>query len=172
MVFSSGDIAVHPTHGVGNILRLEEKELGGNERHKFYLLAIGSSMVWVPIAADGSTTLRAVTAKQDLEQYRKLLKSRPTTLDREHKQWRLDTTTRLTGGSFKVLCEVVRDLTSLGWYRTIGEMDAGMLQKVRNNLRREWAAAAGLSLQEAILEVDALLLAGRNEFKTTEVKKH
>jgi RNA polymerase-interacting CarD/CdnL/TRCF family regulator len=150
---------------VGSILRLEEKELAGNKLQRFYLLAVGPSMIWVPIAADGSTTLRVVTSKQDLEQYRKLLKSRPTAIERDHKQWRFETNDRLTHGSFKTLCEVVRDLTSLGWYRPIGEIDAGLLQKVRNNLRREWAAAAGLSLDEAIKEVDGLLAACRNEFK-------
>ncbi|HZY46065.1 MAG TPA: CarD family transcriptional regulator [Anaerolineae bacterium] len=166
MEFRSGDHAVHPTHGVGNILRREEKQLAGSASLPYYLLAVGTTIVWVPIAADGSTSLRAVTTKRELEQYRKLLKSRPSTIEREHKQWRFDTNARLTHGTFKVLCEVVRDLTSLGWYRTIGEIDSGMLQKVRNNLRREWAAAAGLSLQDAIQEVDALLIAGRDEFKT------
>jgi CarD family transcriptional regulator len=166
MEFRSGDYAVHPTHGVGHIVRREEKQLTGSALQQYYLLAVGTAIVWVPIGSDGSTTLRPVTTKRDLDHYRKLLKSRPTTIAREHKQWRFDTNARLTEGSFKVLCEVVRDLTSLGWYRSIGEIDSSMLQKVRNNLRREWAAAAGLSLQEAILEVDALLVAGRDEFKT------
>lgn len=166
MEFRSGDNAVHPTHGVGNIMRREEKQMAGSASQLYYLLAVGTTVVWVPIAADGSTTLRAVTTKRELEQYRKVLKSRPSTIEREHKQWRFDTNARLTQGTFEVLCEVVRDLTSLGWYRTLGEIDSTMLQKVRNNLRREWAAAAGLSLQDAIQEVDALLIAGRDEFKT------
>ena len=60
-----------------------------------------------------------------------------------------------------MLCEAVRDLTALGWNRHIGDGDAAVLLKVLDNLRREWAAAAGLSMPEAIREVDALLLAGR-----------
>jgi CarD family transcriptional regulator len=166
MEFKAGDLVVHPTHGVGNILRLEEKQMAGSTLQQFYLLSIGTTMVWVPIGPDGSTTLRPVTAKRELDHCRTVLKSRPSTIEREHKQWRFDTNARLTQGSFQVSCEVVRDLTSLGWYRPIGEMDSSLLQKVRGNLRREWAAAAGSSLQEAILEVDALLLAGRTEFKT------
>lgn len=165
MDLKAGDTVVHPTHGVGKIVRLEEKEISGSTvRH--YLLAIGTTMVWVPIKPDGSTTLRAVTAKRELDNGRKVLKSRPATIEREHKQWRLDTLARLTPGSFQVSCEVVRDLTSLGWYRAMGEIDSSMLQKVRGNLRREWAAASGLSLQDAILEMDALLRAGQTEFKT------
>lgn len=166
MEFKAGDMVVHPIHGVGSIQRLEEKQMAGSALQKFYLLSIGTTMIWVPIGSDGSTTLRSVTTKRELAHCRKVLKSRPTTIEREHKQWRFDTSVRLTQGSFKVSCEVMRDLTSLGWYRPIGEMDSSMLNKVRGNLRREWAAAAGSSLQDAILEVDALLLAGRTEFKT------
>jgi CarD family transcriptional regulator len=165
MPFSSGDVVVHPTHGVGNILRLEEKEVAGNKLQRFYLLTIGPSMIWVPIAADGSTALRAVTSKQELEQGRKVLKSRPTPLEREHKQWRLETNDRLIQGSFKTLCEVVRDLTSLGWHRPMGEVDSSILKKVRDTLRREWAAAAGISLDAATQEIDVLLAIGRKEFR-------
>ncbi len=64
------------------------------------------------------------------------------------------------------MCEVVRDLIALGWYRRISEGDAAVLEKVRDNLWREWAAAAGLSIPEAIQEVDALLLAGREAYKS------
>ena len=110
---------------------------------------------------DGSTLLRAVTSKHKLDQYRALLKSRPATLERDHRKRRLEINSRLSHGSFRVVCEVVRDLTALGWHRRISDADAALLQKMRDNLRREWAVAEGLSMPEAILEVDALLLAGR-----------
>lgn len=53
----------------------------------------------------------------------------------------------------------------LGLESLIGEGDSSVLQKVRDNLRREWAAATGLSMPEAVLEVDALLRAGREAYK-------
>ena len=165
MEFRSGDDVIHPGYGLGNVVRLEEKQLAGTELCWYYVLAIGTATVWVPMRSDGSTTLRAVTSKHELNQYRTLLKSRPTILERDHKQWRLDMNARLNQGSFRTLCEVVRDLTALGWYRPIGEVDARLLNKVRDNLCREWAAAAGLSINEATDEVDALLLAGRETYR-------
>jgi RNA polymerase-interacting CarD/CdnL/TRCF family regulator len=165
MEFRSGDDVVHPSYGVGSIVRLEERELGASGLCWYYVLAIGTATVWMPVNADGSTTLRAVTRKQDLEHYRTILSSEPTLLVRDFKKRHLELVERLTSSSFQVMCEIVRDLTALGWNRPMGETDATLLKKVRDNLWREWAAATGLAHQEAIQEVGALLLAGRVAYK-------
>ncbi len=165
MEFQVGDEAVHPSYGVGHIVRRDERQLSNSQIQPYYVLSIGTATVWVPVNADGSTTLRVVTIKQDLEQYRSILKSRPLSLERDHQKRRLDINARLKPGSFQSLCEVVRDLTALGWQRPINDRDAGVLQQARDNLQREWASAAGLSLLEAGQEVDALLRAGRDAYK-------
>ena len=165
MEFRSGDEAVHPSYGVGNIVRLEERQLAGAEMQLYYVLAIGTATVWVPVRADGSTTLRAVTSKKELEQYRMVLKSRPITLERDHNKRRLEIYERLKPGSFQSVCEVVRDLTALGWHRPINDGDATVLQRVRDNLWREWAVSAGLSMPEAVQEVESLLRVGRDAYK-------
>jgi CarD family transcriptional regulator len=169
MEFRSGDDAVHPGYGVGNILRLEERQFAGAEMQPYYVLAIGTATVWVPVHPEGPTTLRAVTARKELEQYRLMLKGRPTRLERDHHKRRLEIQERLKPGSFQSMCEVVRDLTALGWQRPIGDGDATVLQKVRDNLQREWAVAAGLSLPEAAQEVESLLQAGRDVYEVPRV---
>jgi len=166
MDFRTGDDVVHPNYGVGSIVRLEERELAASGMRWYYVLAIGTATVWMPMQADGSTTLRAVTRKQDLEQYRTVLSSRPVLLDRDYKKRRLDLIERLTHSSFRVMCEIVRDLSALGWDKPMGETDASLLKKVQDNLRREWAAATGQSPQEAIQEVEALLRVGQVAYKT------
>ena len=166
MEFKSGDYVVHPAYGVGHIVRLEERQLAEAEKCWYYVLAIDKSTVWVPVQADGSSRLRTVTAKQELDQYRNLLKGRPTPLGRDHKTRRLKIGEQLTQNSFRQLCEVVRDLTAAGWHRRIGEADAACLLKARDHLRREWAAATGMSMSEADQEVDALLLIGREAYRS------
>jgi RNA polymerase-interacting CarD/CdnL/TRCF family regulator len=165
MEFKPGDHVVHPNYGVGRIVRLEERELAASGMRWYYVLAIGTATVWVPIRADGATTLRTVTRKEDLEQYRAVLSSRPTVLDRDYKKRQLDFSERLTHSSFQVMCEIVRDLTALSWIRPPGETDANLLKKVQENLHLEWAAATGQSVQEVIQEVGALLRAGRLAYK-------
>ena len=166
MEFRSGDEVVHPNYGVGNVVRLEERELAASGMRWYYVLAIGTATVWMPMQADGSTTLRTVTRKQDLEQYRTVLSSQPVLLERDHKKRHLDLIERLAHSSFQVMCEVVRDLSAFGWNRPTGDSDATLLKKVKDNLWREWAIATGQSDQEAIQEVEALLRVGRVAYNT------
>jgi CarD family transcriptional regulator len=166
MKFKSGDDVVHPTYGVGNILRLEERQFAEAELRLYYVLAIDKSTVWVPVHSDGSTILRTVTRHQELDQYRILLKSRPTALEHDHRRRRLDINERLKQGSFRALCEVVRDLAARGWYRQMSGTDAGLLKKLSDNLWREWAVAADMSMPEVIQEVGALLQLGRDVYKS------
>src|SRR5512136_940747 len=114
MEFRTGDDVVHPNYGVGSITRLEERELATSGMRWYYVLAIGTATVWMPMQADGSTTLRAVTRKEDLEQYRTILSSRPVILNRDYKKRHLDLMERLAHNSFQVVCEIVRDRTALG----------------------------------------------------------
>jgi RNA polymerase-interacting CarD/CdnL/TRCF family regulator len=166
MEFISGDDVVHPDYGVGNIMRLEERQLAEAEMRQYYVLAFGKTTVWMPVLAGAVSPLRRVTAPRDLDQYRILLKSHPAALDRDYKKRRLGLNEQLAHGSFQVVCEVVRDLTALGWDRPMNESDASMLKKVRANLWQEWATSTGQPLPEAITEVNALLQVGEQTYKS------
>jgi len=165
MGFISGDDVVHPSYGVGNIMRLEERQLAEVATRQYYVLAFGKMTVWLPVQGGPTSPLRLVTAPRDLEQYRTLLKSCPASLDRDYKKRRTDLNEQLAHGSFQVVCEVVRDLTALGWHKPMNELDSMMLKKVRANLWQEWATSTGQPLPEAILEVSALLQAGEQTYK-------
>jgi RNA polymerase-interacting CarD/CdnL/TRCF family regulator len=169
MEFHSGDAVVHPNYGVGSIVRLEERQLAEANTRLYYVLAFGKTTVWLPVNAAGPSALRLVTAPRDLERYRSLLKGRPVELDRDYKKRRLDINEQLAHGSFQIVCEIVRDLTALGWYRPLAGVDASLLSKVRANLWEEWATSTGQPLPEAIHEVTALLDAGERTYKTSAV---
>jgi RNA polymerase-interacting CarD/CdnL/TRCF family regulator len=166
MGFICGDDVVHPSYGVGNIVRLEERQLAEIEMRQYYVLAFGKATVWLPVKAGAASPLRLVTAPRELDQYRALLKSRPAALDRDYKKRRLDLIEQLAHGSFQVVCEIVRDLTALGWHKPMNELDSSLLKKVRANLWQEWATSTGQPLPEAILEVNALLQAGEQTYKS------
>jgi RNA polymerase-interacting CarD/CdnL/TRCF family regulator len=103
-----------------------------------------------------------VTVKSDLGRYRNLLKSQPISLPKNHHHRHRELLSRLKQGSFRVVCEVVRDLTAWGWRKPLGPTDTATLHKTRKSLYQEWATAAGVSNLEAIKEIDTLLAAGRS----------
>ena len=170
MPFKVDEFVVHPTHGVGHIVRLEEKRFFGEESCLYYEVATQNSIVWVPVEADKAVGLRQLTAKYDLARYRSLLKSRPTPLNQDHRKRHLELGDRLKQGSFQAVCEVVRDLTAHGWRKPLSEGGAALLRQIRENLCREWAASDGVSLAEAIQEVESLLLEARQAHMSEELK--
>ena len=125
----------------------------------YYQITLPRSTVWIPVEAQATIGLRLVTAKSDLDHYRDLLKSRPVPLHKNYKQRHLELVSRLNQGSFQVVCEVVRDLTVSGWEKPLGRSDAAILQKTRERLLQEWATSAGVSIGEAIKEINTLLRA-------------
>jgi CarD family transcriptional regulator len=164
MQFKVGDYVVHPAYGVGHIIKIEEKQFSEKGTRLYYKVTLPKRTIWIPVEAQGALGFRLVTAKTDLDQYRALLKSRPVPLNKNHHRRHLELVSRLKQGSFQVVCEVVRDLTAWGWRKPLGPTDTATLQKTRESLYQEWATAAGVSIAEAIKEVESLLLATRQAY--------
>jgi CarD family transcriptional regulator len=161
MQFKAGDYVVHPAYGVGSVVRLEEKRLAEAEPRWYYVIDVGKGTVWVPVDSHEPLGLRSVTSHEELDQCRRLLKSKPTVLAKDHHRRRLEIGERVKQGSFRVMCEVVRDLSAYGWNRTLNDVDATLLAKVRTSICREWSAAAKITMEQANIEVEALLQSGR-----------
>jgi len=164
MLFKAGDRVVHPAHGVGDIVRLEERRLAEEETRLYYVVVADKSTIWVPVDAHQAVGLRQLTPKRDLARYRGLLKSHPSSLEKDQHKRRLEIADRLKQGSFQAMCEVVRDLTARGWHKPLNDADTTLLQKIRLDLCREWAAADGVSVAEALREIESLLLEARQAY--------
>jgi CarD family transcriptional regulator len=164
MLFKAGDRVVHPTYGVGDIVRLEERKLAEPTARLYYVLAADRSTVWVPV--DTSASLRALTPQRDLDKYRTLLKGRPTPLISDHRERRLVIAESLKSGSFQTLCEVVRDLAAFGWHKSLAEADAALFNRARETLCREWAASGDMSFEAASEEVSELLSKARDTYQS------
>lgn len=161
MQFKVGDSVVFPTYGIGHIREIEEKSFSEQGARLYYKVALLKRTIWIPVEAHQVSGLRLVTVKSDLDHYRRLLKSPPVLLEKNHHRRHLELVSRLKQGSFQTVCEVVRDLTAWGWRKPLGQTDTAILQKTRQSLYQEWASAADISTTEAIKEIDSLLLATR-----------
>lgn len=163
MQFKAGDRIVHPTYGVSEVVRLEERQLAEPNKRLYYVLTADRSTVWVPVDATG---LRKLTTSTELEKGRSVLRGKPEELTPDHRERRLSISESLKGGSFQTLCQVVRDLAALSWRKSLGEADASLLKRARESLSREWAASSGIAVDEALAEVNALLLKARQTYES------
>ncbi len=157
MTFQIDQAVVYPACGIGRIVALVTKRFSEAEARLYYEVAIEKSVVWVPVDSEAASGLRSLTAKNELAHYRGVLRSQPVTLNPHPYQRRLELLSRLKGGLFQDLCEIVRDLTAQSWRKALGEADKLLLRRAREGLCQEWAIAEGVSLLQATEEVDALL---------------
>ncbi len=161
MAFKAGDWVVHTSHGVGKIEKLEERQLAEEEPRLYYVITVDVNKIWLPVNEHGHSRLRKLTAKSNLARYRRLLKSQPEPLEEDHQKRQKKIAERLKQGSFKVLCEVVRDLTAHGWERHLTGADSTLLDEIRTGLSQEWATVLSVPLADALDEVESLLKAGQ-----------
>ena len=162
MQLKIGDLVVHPAFGIGHIVEIEEKQFSGQgPTRQYYKITRLQHTMWIRVGAEEASGLRLVTASSDLGQYRDLLSSPPVAIDADQQQRQLELGSRLQEGSFRGVCEVMRDLTAWNLLKPLGQADKTTLQKTRVSLYEEWATAAGISNIEANREIDTLLLQSR-----------
>lgn len=159
MALGIGDLVVHPAFGIGHIVDIEEKQFFEEEARLYYKVSRLKHTMWFLLKAEEEpTVLRLVTARNDLDQYRQVLKSPPAPLAADHEQRQRDLFGRLNQGSFQGVCEVLRDLAIGSQREPLGQMETTLLRKTRESLYQEWALAGGVSILEAKGEVESLLV--------------
>lgn len=165
MAYAIDEQVVHPAYGIGRITGLVSKKFSDGPARQYYEIAIDKGVVWVGLEAEEVKGLRPLTPKGELVHYRTVLRSRPVALNVDHRQRRLDLGARLRGATFQDTCEIVRDITARGWHKTLSELDNFALRKARDGLCQEWAAAEGVTVLQAIAEVNTLLLESRQAYR-------
>jgi CarD family transcriptional regulator len=168
MEFTVGDVVVHPAYGVGRVENMQDMEYLGQEAKPFYMISIQNGTIWVPAGPEGNGKLRRLTEKTELDEFRLLFKTLPHPLNDDRYQRKLQLSDQLRAGTFACEIEVLRDLTARSWEKSLNENDLAILRKVNDNVCQEWAAAQGISPNDASREIDALLAEARKMSQAPE----
>jgi CarD family transcriptional regulator len=158
MEHKPGDLVVHPAHGVGHIVAIEEMEFVVKKQSLFYRVGFDKTTIWVQVQNDGG--IRAITKKADLAHYRNILESPPVSLDRNFHIRQKELETRLQNRSFQILCEVVRDLNALSGEKVLNNYERNLFRRTSHSLKQEWAFSSGIPLEETTLLINEMLQRG------------
>jgi len=157
-MFKVGDQVVHPQHGIGKVVKLDDRKFGSSETHRYYEVSIpnGGSTLWVPLEPP-SYGLRKLAERSDIAECRVILASRPSPLPDDARTRQPKLAERLKQGRIQVQCEVVRDLYAFGEHKSLYGSMAGFFRQTQNVLCEEWAIVEGITLVEAVQQVNSLL---------------
>lgn len=168
-MFNIGDQVVHPQHGVGEVVKLENREFGSGVTRRYYEVSIPSagSTLWVPLEPP-AYGLRKLAKQSEIDVCRKILASLPVPLTEDPRTRQSALAERLKKGTIQVQCEVVRDLYALGENKSLYGSMAGFFRQTQNVLCEEWAVVEGVTLDEAVKEVNSLLGISRHLANTSK----
>jgi CarD family transcriptional regulator len=156
--FAVGDKAVYPIHGITEVVALENRDIGGNAVPVYVLHVVeNGSTIMVPQAKAEAVGLRYVISNDQSEEVLALLRTHDVV--RSEQSWnrrKREYSEKLRTGSIYEIAEVMRDLTLLGYNKTLSFSERRMLETAKNLLVQEMALARGISIDEVKLEIDAI----------------
>jgi len=170
MMFNVGDRVVHPQHGVGHVVKLENRDFESGMMRRYYEISIASagSTLWVPLDPP-SFGLRKLAKRSEIDNCRAILSSRPSPLIDDARSRQSNLAERLKQGTIRVQCEVVRDLYAFGEHKSLYGTMAGFFRQTQSVLCEEWALVEGMTLAEAAHEINLLLEKSRSMVNKTKV---
>ncbi len=146
-LFSVGDKAVYPAHGVGVIERIENKEISGT-LFSFYVIRILDSdmTIMVPTANADSVGLRQLIGPEKVNKVFKVFEKQDvvidtTTWNRRYREYM----EKIKTGSVFEIAEVMRDLYILKKTKTLSFGERKMLDTARTLLVKELALAKSVN---------------------------
>ncbi|MDQ1336747.1 MAG: CarD family transcriptional regulator, partial [Thermodesulfobacteriota bacterium] len=142
-MFSVGDLAVYPAHGVGVIERIENQEISGCEQD-FYVMRIldNNMIIMIPTRNVNNVGLRELINKTELPRLYSILEKRDVALDNQtwNRRYREYMDKIKTGSVFEV-AEVYRDLLMLRVEKDLSFGERKMLVTARGLLIKEISLA-------------------------------
>jgi len=156
MRFHVGDRVVHWSHGLGEVVGVEERDLTG-EKKTYYVVKIQELSVWVPNDEYLAKRLRAPTGRAAFDQLFAILGGQAHSLPEDRHERKVQLRKKLEGGSAEDTCRVIRDLTSFEKKRPLNLDDQGVLRRAEAALRDEWVYALSVAPADAQAELRRLL---------------
>jgi CarD family transcriptional regulator len=147
-----GDKVVHPAHGLGEILAIEQREIGGTKGEFFIIRILDNGMrVMVPRASAQSAGLRPVMSAKEADKVLDTMKAREVAVDLQPWSRRFRAYTEMIkSGSPHEVAKVLRDMYRLKFDKELSFGERRLLDQAKSLLLKELAAAKGLT--EAALQ--------------------
>jgi len=157
MEFQIGDQVVHCTHGLGEVLAIEEQVIHDSVA-LCYEVRVGDLSIWVPANENVQNRLRLPISAAGLKKLFPVLSGPAEKLPADRRERNLQLHEMLKDGKTESLCRVLRDMTAYRLAHTAwNEYDTEMMRRVENMLIREWSFILSITPQEATTELHNLL---------------
>lgn len=156
MDFQTGDRVVHCTHGLGQVLAIEERTFFENIT-SYYMVQMADLTIWVPDDEKIKSRLRLPTSKAGFRKLLSILAGPGEPLPDDRRQRNLQLMEMLEDGRAESLCKVIRDLAAYRQTHSWSEYDGALMKRAQKALIDEWSFTLSVTPLEAENELHQLL---------------
>jgi RNA polymerase-interacting CarD/CdnL/TRCF family regulator len=155
MSFEVGSTVIHLTHGLGEIVQIEEKNIH-DLTTSCYVFRKSDLMVWIPVD-QVQHSLRAPTPPEEFGKLFVILSGPGEALlpDRELRKNQL--VAQMRDGQLESIVRLVRNLTCYSRSTRLNDRERAILERATNSLLTEWSYSLGIPLDQARRTMEDLL---------------
>ncbi len=157
-MFTEGDMAVYPAHGVGVIKSVETQTVAGTDQ-TFYVMEIleNNMTIMIPTASSDNAGLRAIVNEQQVDEVIAILEEKDVELGSQtwNRRYR-DYMDKIKTGSVHEVAAVLRDLFLLSVDKDLSYGERKMLDTAKNLLVKELSLAQNVGEENMSDRIDAI----------------
>ncbi len=157
-MFSAGDMAVYPAHGVGCIKAIETQTVGGVDQSFYVMKIIDNDMtIMIPTGNSENVGLRAIISKKEVVKVIDILKERDFEVSSQtwNRRYR-DYMEKIKTGSAYEVAVVLRDLLILRTDKDLSYGERKMMDTAKNLLVKELSLAQEIEEEKVEKQLDKL----------------
>ena len=157
-MYSVGDKVVYPHHGAGKIMKIEQKEVLGQQRDYLTIQILHNDMtVMVPVENADRAGLRKVIESDTVDRVLEVLRGDPTKMPKNWSRRYKHNRDKLKTGDIFEVAEVVRNLAIRHADKGLSTGEKQMFSKAKKILASELMYARDTSEEEAAIYLESIL---------------
>lgn len=157
-VFTAGDMAVYPAHGVGRIEAIEKQNVGGVDQAFYVMKILNNDMtIMIPTATSNNVGLRAIISKDEVKKVLDILKERDIKISSQtwNRRYR-DYMEKIKTGSVYEVAAVLRDLFLLQVDKDLSYGERKMMDTAKGLLVKEISLARKVDEKNVEKQIEKL----------------
>ena len=157
-MFSTGDMAVYPAHGVGVIEAIESQTIGGVDQSFYVMRILDNNMtIMIPTATSQNVGLRAIIEEAEVDKVLQILKERDIQISSQtwNRRYR-DYMDKIKTGSVFEVAAVLRDLYLLSDDKELSYGERKMMDTAKSLLIKEISLARKIDEENVEEQVEQI----------------
>ncbi len=154
-MFNIGDYAVCPGHGVGQIVDIEDREVGGHNL-SFYIIKVVANGMTVMVPTNSKDGIRVLVDENEISEVYELLNDHDVTVDNStwNRRYR-DYMEKVKTGSLLEIADVLRSLFLLKNKKNLSFGEKKMLEQCRDLIVQEISIKNGAEKTEVKNQIES-----------------